>query len=100
MGLFLLIFWVMKTVLFAPYFAAFRERKERTVGQTEAAERYINESKELEGQFAAKAQQINEQFKAIYDQSRYEATKEYDRVVQVARTKAKDWLEDARTKVQ
>jgi F-type H+-transporting ATPase subunit b len=99
MGVFLVVFVVLKKVLFEAYFAAAHEREERTVGQAEAAERYINEAQELEEKFSSKAQEINDQFKTIYDRSREEATKEYDRLIQDARTKAKDWIENARGKV-
>lgn len=100
MGVFLVVFVVLKKLLFEPYFAAYRERKERTVGQTEAAERYVNEARELEQQYSSKAQQINQQFKSIYDQSRVEAMKEYDQVIQVARNNSKQWTEQARSKIQ
>jgi len=100
MGIFLVVFLVLKTVLFEPYFAAFRERRERTVGQAEAAERYIHEAKALEEQYSAKAQAINSEFRAIYDKTRSETQKEYDRVIQDARGKAKTWTEQARTKIE
>ncbi len=100
MGVFLAVFIVLKKVLFEAYFAAFRERKERTVGQAEAAERYIHEAKQLEEKFSAKASAINSQFKAIYDKTRADAMKEYDRVIQEARSKSKTWTEQARTKIQ
>jgi F-type H+-transporting ATPase subunit b len=100
MGIFLVVFLVLKNVLFEPYFAAFHERRERTVGQAEAAERYVHEAKELEAQYSAKAQEINAEFRAIYDKTRSETQKEYDRVIQEARSKAKTWTEQARTKIE
>lgn len=100
MGVFLVCFIVLKKVLFEPYFAAYRERKERTVGQAEAAERYINEARDLEQQFSSKAQQMNQQFRAIYDQSRAETMKEYDGVVQDARNKSRQWTEQARGQIK
>lgn len=100
MAIFLVVFVVLKQVLFGPYFAAFHERRNRTVGQTEAAERYVSEARKLEEQYAAKAQAINEQFKAIYDKTRGEATKEYDRVVQDARARNKQTVDQARTTIQ
>jgi F0F1-type ATP synthase membrane subunit b/b' len=99
MGIFLVVFVAMKTILFDAYFAAHHTRKERTVGQTEAAERYINEARELEAQYAVQAQQINEQFRTIFDKSRTDANKEYERITEAARSQAKQWMEQARAKV-
>lgn len=100
MGVFLVVFIVLKKVLFEPYFAAFHERKERTEGVTEAAERYVHEAKALEEKYSQKAQAINAQFRAIYDKTRTDALREYDRVVQQARAKSKDWMEEARGKMK
>jgi len=100
MGIFLVVFVVLKTVLFEPYFAAFRERKERTEGQAEAAERYVHEAKDLEAKYSAKAQEINAQYKAIYDKNRVETMKEYDRVIQDARSRAKAWTEQSRSRIE
>jgi F-type H+-transporting ATPase subunit b len=100
MAVFLVVYVVLNRVLFKPYFAAYTERRMRTVGQSEAAERYVNEARELQTQYSAKAKQINEQFKAIYDKTRNEANKEYDRLIQEARAGAKEIVDQARIKTQ
>ena len=77
LGMFLVVFVVLKYVLFQPYYAAFKERKERTIGKTELAERFVAEARELEEQYTLRAQQANDQFREIYDKNRLAATKEY-----------------------
>ncbi|MGE4133224.1 MAG: ATP synthase F0 subunit B [Bdellovibrionales bacterium] len=100
LGLFLMVYAILKYVLFEPYFKAFNKRAEATVGQTELAERYIEETKQLEEKFASAAQQLNERYKYVYDQSRGEAMREYDKQVNNARSEAKNLIENARLKIQ
>ncbi len=98
-GLFLAVYLTLKYVLFGPYFAAYNQRNDRTVGQTELAERFVNETRELEERFSKRAQEVNERFKAVFDKSRSEAMKEYDRMIGEARTKAKSLVEDTRQRI-
>jgi F-type H+-transporting ATPase subunit b len=99
LGIFLTVFVVLKYVLFGPYFKAFNQRTESTVGQADLAERFIAETKALEDEFQIKAQAANERFRSIYDEARGQAMKEYDNMVSGARTKAKSLVDEARTKV-
>jgi F0F1-type ATP synthase membrane subunit b/b' len=98
--MFLITFVVLKNVLFEPYYAAFNERKERTEGKTELAERFVAEAHELEQRYGARAQEVNDKFRAVYDQSRAEALKEYDRLVNEARTKTKGTIEESNRKIE
>lgn len=100
LGIFLTVYAVLKYVLFGPYFKAFNQRNESTVGQTELAERYVNETKALEEEFAVKAKSANEKFRSVYDQTRAEALKEYDRLVNEARAQSKTLIDGARVKIQ
>ena len=100
LGIFLLCYVVLKYLLFKPYFGAYNERNNRTVGQTELAEKYINDTRALEEQFAQRATVVNEKYKAVFDQTRGEASKEYDRIVNEARNKARQLVEDSRKKIQ
>lgn len=100
LAIFLTVFVILKYGLFAPYFKAFNQRTEATVGQTDLAERYVNETKELEEKFASEAQNANERFRAVYDESRGHALKEYDRLVSEARAKTKSLIDDARLRIQ
>jgi F-type H+-transporting ATPase subunit b len=96
---FLVVFVVLKQLLFQPYYAAYVERKERTLGRTELAERFVAETRALEDQYGLRAQEANDRFRAVFDKTRGEAQKEYDRLVQQAREKAKILVEDSRVKI-
>lgn len=100
LGIFFAVFIVLKHVLFEPYFKAYVARNEATVGQAELAERYLAETKDLEEQFAVKAQTANERFRAIFEKTRGETVKEHDRLVTEARTRAKSLTDAARKKIQ
>jgi F-type H+-transporting ATPase subunit b len=100
LGIFLVTFLILQFVLFKPYFAAFNERNERTLGQTELAERYITQTRELEEKFAAKASEVNEKYRAVFDQTRTEANKEFDTVIGGARARAKQLIDETRKKIQ
>ncbi len=100
LGLFLLVFAILKYFLFAPYYAAFVERRERTLGRTELAERYISEARDLEVQYGARAQQANDRFREIYDAARVKATQEYDQLVSEARAKGRNAIENSRQVLQ
>src|SRR4051812_27285178 len=87
--MFLVVFAVLKNLLFEPYFKAFNERKERTLGKTELAERFVAEARELEEKYSMRAQEANDRFREVFDKSRSEAMKEYDRLIGDARGKTK-----------
>jgi F-type H+-transporting ATPase subunit b len=99
-GLFLVVYVVLKHVLFEPYYAAYKERSERTVGKAELAERFVNETKALEEQFSARAQEANEKYMAVYEKTRSEAMKEYDIKVNDARARAKKVVDESRRHIE
>lgn len=99
-GIFLIVFLTLKYLLFTPYFSAFNERNNRTVGKTELAEKFLAESKELEETYNRKAQEVNEKYRTVYNQARVEATKEYDRVIQETRSKAKSLVDSSVEKIE
>jgi F0F1-type ATP synthase membrane subunit b/b' len=98
-GIFIIVYLFLSQVLFKPYMAAFDERQEQTIGKTDTAERFIAEAQNLEQEYATKAQEINRKFKLIYDESRSQAMKEHDRLVNEAREKAKVLTEQSRKKI-
>jgi len=86
--------------LFKPYFRAYAERVDRTMGRAELAERYIAESTALQAEYETKARELSSQYKSIFDESRSQALREYDRVVSEARLAAKAQLENAKQKIR
>jgi F0F1-type ATP synthase membrane subunit b/b' len=95
-GIFLVAFVFIYFILMAPYFRAFKERVNRTLGHAEIAEKFLAESRALHDEYDIKAKAMNAQFKAIYDSNRTEAMREYDKVVNDARLAAKAEIERSR----
>jgi F0F1-type ATP synthase membrane subunit b/b' len=98
--LFLIVFAILKYLLFTPYYAAYVERRERTLGKTELAERFVSEARELEAQYGIRAQEANDRFRTVYDSARTEAVKEYDRLVSQARAKSRTMIEESRQGIE
>jgi len=99
-GIFVIVYLFLSNLLFKPYLRAFTKRTEQTVGKTDLAERFIEETKELEVEYSTKARQLNQKTKAIYDESRSEAMKQYDQIVTEARVKAKTVLDKTRGEIE
>ena len=97
---FLVAYVAISQLVFKPYMAAFNERVRRTSGQEESAEQILSEMHSLRSQYEHKARDVNAQFKAIYDQRRTEAMREYDRIVQAARELASKYIEENRQEIQ
>ena len=95
-GVFLVAYIFLTQILFGPYFKAFIQRKERTVGKADQAERFIQETKDLQTKFETRAREINSRYKVIYDESRTQALREHDHIVNEARQKAKSIVETQR----
>ncbi|MCB0364239.1 MAG: ATP synthase F0 subunit B [Bdellovibrionaceae bacterium] len=97
--IFIVAYIFLTTLVFKPYHRAYEERVRRTEGNTDLAERILTESKDLEVQFEQKARALNNETKIIYDHSRSEAMKEYDRMVSQARERAKSIMEKTRLQI-
>ncbi|MCB0341525.1 MAG: ATP synthase F0 subunit B [Pseudobdellovibrionaceae bacterium] len=97
--IFVVVYVFLSQLLFKPYFQAYLERKSRTVGSQDQAERIVAATEELETVYQEKARKFSDSYKRIYDQSRSEALHEHDRLVAEARLRAKAIVEDTRTKV-
>lgn len=93
---FLVSYFALTSLVLKPYMAALREREKRTIGSEEAAVRLIEETTDLHAVYEQKAKMINSKIKSFYDQSRVEATKEYDRLVEAARLESAALLEQSR----
>ena len=98
--IFVVCYGVLKRMLFDPYFAAFDVRSARTVGTTEQAEKFSGETRELEKEYARRAQDANDQFRVAFEAARRDATAEYDRVVNEARARAKARVDETTARVQ
>jgi len=97
---FLITYIILSNVLFKPYYKAFLTRGEKTVGNTESAEKMLEESRDLEAQYEYKARELNNKVRAIYEQSRQAALREQEKQMAEARLRAKQVIEDNKQKVQ
>lgn len=99
LGIFLLTYILMYFIAIKPYFKAYIERENKTVGQSELAERIIAETHDLHTEFETKARRINDKHRSIYDESRTQAMHAYDEKINAARTSAKNILESGKLKI-
>jgi len=97
--IFVFAYFFLNNLLFKPYHRAYEERIYQTTGNTELAEKIISETKDLELQFETKARSLNNETKIIFDRSRAEAIKEYDRIVSLSRERAQSIMEKARMQI-
>ena len=99
-GIFLVVYLFLHFLIFKPYFNAFLERKKRTEGSQESAGQLLEDVKKLEGEYQEKARAYNSEYKTVYDNSRLEANKEQDRIIDSAKQKIKTNLENRRNKIE
>lgn len=98
--IFLVTYLFLYFLVFKPYYRAFLKRTELTTGNQDVAEQLTAEAEQLKAQYETKARAINQQFKSIYDQSRLEAVREQERLIQESRKKAQELLENARGQIK
>lgn len=97
---FLIAYVFLNTLVFVPYHRAYEERKKRTEGNSDRAERILSESQQLEIEYEKKARELNKETKNIYDLERSEAMKIYDQTINQAREKNKLLIEENRLFIQ
>jgi F-type H+-transporting ATPase subunit b len=100
LGIFVFVFLYLNSFVFKPYFAAYLERQNRTMGNQEKAEQIYAQTRELEALYQRKMRGLTADIKAIYDKARSEATIEQEKLYAEAREKAKMTLESARNKIE
>lgn len=99
LGCFIVSYLALSNFIFKPYHAAYRKRKENTVGGEEFAERVIQETEALTGEYESKARQINANFSEVYNEKKVDAMKEYDRIVGQARGEAQSLQDKVRQQI-
>jgi len=97
---FMVAYTAVSQLAFKPYMAAYKERLRRTSGQEHTAEQMLSQVQTLRSEYEHKARDVNAQYKAIYDRSRTEALREYDRIVQSARDLAAQFINQNRQQIE
>ncbi len=100
LAIFLVVYIFLSQVLFKPYFAAFAQRKERTVGNQDKAESLLEDARRLEEAFASRAKEINDQIRAVYEQEKSQSLKTQEREMLAAREQAKATVEANRARIE
>jgi F0F1-type ATP synthase membrane subunit b/b' len=98
--IFLITFFVLKSLVFEPYYSALAEREARTKGGEISAKEIQQKTLEIKALYESEARDLNSEVKSIFDESRLLATKEYSRVVGEARLNAEHYIEKAKAKVK
>lgn len=99
LGLFVVIFYLLKHLVFTPFFAAYEDRESMTYGNEELAEKLNAQSLELESIYQNKARELNEEIKSLFDQSRTEVQKESEELFKKARQEAKEKIDKSRAEI-
>lgn len=85
--------------VYGPYFKALDQRQQQTKGAEQVATETQEEAKKLESIFKAKAREINDRIKNIFDASRTQASGAASTVVGDAKNAAADLTEKARKEI-
>ena len=99
LGCFMVAYVALSNLIFKPYFKVIEKRRESTSGGEELAEKMVREAAAIKDQYETRAQEINAEFKAIYEQQRSAATKEYSQKLSVARAAAQQLGEQSRAQI-
>ena len=97
--LFVVVFLFLSQFVFKPYFSAYKERANRTIGGQENAQQLIAETEKLHLEYERKARAMNKEHKKIFDTRRSEALHAHDEVIQKAKVQAQEYLDTARGKI-
>ena len=85
--------------VYGPYFKALDQRQQQTKGAEQVATETQTEVKKLESIFKAKAREINEKIKNIFDSSRVQASSTTTTVLNDAKGAAAELTEKARKEI-
>jgi F0F1-type ATP synthase membrane subunit b/b' len=97
--IFLTTFFVLKSLVFEPYYNALAEREKRTKGGEHSAKEIHQKTLEVKTLYESEARDLNSEVKSIFDESRLLATKEYSQLVNDARQNAEHYIEKVREQV-
>lgn len=78
MGLFVIALIVLSQLIFKPYLAAYTQRELRTSGGEAEADQLNAETVRLQGEYDAKAKELNREMRSIFDEIKLNAVQEND----------------------
>ena len=99
MVLFFVSFLILHFLIFKPYMKAAKERENRTLGNEESAESFLEQTNKLQKEYEEEARALNAQLKGYFDTARDEAKKKYEDIISSARTDAEKTLSASRAEL-
>ncbi len=99
-AIFFVTYIFVNGLVFKPYNKAYEERTRRTEGNKGLANEILSQTQLLQQEYEQKAKILNQEFKVVYDTTRTEANREYDRLVNSAKEQANKIFQENRRKIE
>ena len=90
----------LTVMVYGPYFKAYDQRLNQTKGADQVAGETHDEAKKLEVIFQAKAREINEKIKSIYEDSRKVATEQVSKIIDSGKGEVAATADQARSQIE
>ena len=98
--IFIVAYIILTRMVFMPYFKAYMERYNRTVGSEDDASKLIQEAEELEVEYEENAKALNVKIKNIYDSEKKKAIDEQTNILKAANLKAEEYRKNSELKLE
>ena len=98
--IFIVAYLILTRMVFMPYFKAYMERYNRTVGSEGDAGKLIQEAEELELEYEENAKALNIKIKNIYDTEKKLAVDEQMKIIKTANLKAEEYRKSSELKLE
>lgn len=98
--IFIVAYLILTRMVFMPYFKAYMERYNRTVGSEGDADKLTQEAEELELEYEENAKALNIKIKNIYDTEKKMAVDEQTKLIKAANLKAEEYRKSSELKLE
>ncbi len=90
-GIFVVSYLILTRMVFKPYFQAYMERYNRTVGSEDVTSKLVEETAQLETEYEENAKALNLKIKNIFDDEKKQALEKQAQMIQTANLKAEEY---------
>ncbi len=97
---FVVAYLILTRMVFMPYFKAYMERYNRTVGSEDDATKLTQETEELETEYEENAKALNIKIKKIFDTEKKLAVDEQTKILKAANLKAEEYRKSSELKLE
>jgi len=98
--IFVIAYFILTRLIFMPYFKAYMERYNRTVGSEDDASKLIQETIELESEYEENAKALNVKIKKIFDTEKKLALENQTKMLFAANLKAEEYKKSSEIKLE